>query len=88
MCAWQDPALAEPDHADQATCGLQWRAGALYAAALLQELVRDPHSQTLQAWAMAAPAMQSAVAEALALTDNTTSSQGAEVLPRHVTSHP
>lgn len=63
--------LQEPVHphsskeGDKAGAALQWRAGAMYATALLQELVRHSHHDALRAWAIAAPAVQSAVSDAL-----------------------
>ncbi|CAL8468510.1 g8050 [Coccomyxa elongata] len=50
---------------DRAGAALQWRAGAMYGTALLQELVRHSHHDALRAWATAAPAVQSAVSDAL-----------------------
>lgn len=50
---------------DKAAAALHWRAGAMYGTALLQELVRHSHHDALRAWATAAPAVQSAVTDAL-----------------------
>lgn len=60
----QDPLHPQP--ADVEKPEQQWRAGSLYGAALLQALIADDQSQSLQAWATAAPAVLDAIAEAQA----------------------
>ena len=72
----QDPLHPQP--ADVEKPEQQWRAGSLYGASLLQALLSDAHSQSLQAWATAAPAVLDAIAEAQAACS---SSEGEEVQP-------
>lgn len=53
----------------------------MYGVALLQELVRDSHSTALRAWAAAAPAVQTAVSDALSAT-NVSPTDGECLLPQ------
>ncbi len=53
----------------KAAAAVQWRAGALYGAALLQELVQHSHRDALRTWATAAPAVQAAVSDALSAVE-------------------
>jgi len=53
----------------------------MYGVALLQELVRDSHSAALRAWAAAAPAVQTAVSDALSAAI-VSPTDGKRLLPR------
>ena len=78
LSAWCVQDSLHPQPADVEKPEQQWRAGSLYGASLLQALLSDAHSQSLQAWATAAPAVLDAIAEAQAACS---SSEGEQVQP-------
>ena len=69
LSSFQDPVHPHAGNkCEKATADVQWRAGAVYGTALLQELVQHSHRDALRTWATAAPAVQAAVTEALSAT--------------------
>ena len=69
LFSFQDPVYPHAgNEGEKATADVQWRAGAVYGTALLQELVQHSHRDALRTWATAAPAVQAAVTDALSAT--------------------
>ncbi len=60
---------AEPETKPGPAAAGTWRPEALYAAALLRELLRERHPAVLCRWGAAAPRVRSAVSAALELPE-------------------